>query len=146
MVYWGTFSISKISQLGSSYAFYSPKIRRPRICTLIQSRMLRSKAERENDGPGATHLTNEATKGLRNGNKELRTSHEQRTAADPRQNAIHDVILFKVETLYQNVRLLRLRPSRSRFDHETVEGHGSGDIHASRLNLFRCRVSQCIGP
>ena len=147
MVHLPTCLISKVPQLGSGQAFYAPKLRsipRTRIHTLPRSRMQRSRAGHENElyGSGAARLQMKAAKGSQKGDEELRASHEQRTAADPRQNAIHDVILSKVETIYQNVRLLRLRPNRSRFDHEADEEHCSGDIHASCLNLFRCRISQ----
>lgn len=147
MVHFPKFAIFKIPQLGSSHAFYSPKLRsipRTRVHTLPLSRMQRSKAEHETElcGSGAARLQTEAVKGLQDWDEELRTSHQQRTATDPRQNAIHDVILSKVETIYQNVRLLRLRPAQSRVDHEADEGHSSGEIHASRLNPFRRRFSQ----
>lgn len=36
-------------------------------------------------------------------------TYEQRTAADPRQNTIHDVRLSSILELYDNIRLLRLQ-------------------------------------
>lgn len=37
------------------------------------------------------------------------TTHEQRTAADPRQNTIHDVRLTSISELYDRIRLLHLQ-------------------------------------
>ena len=40
----------------------------------------------------------------------LKTSHEERTAADYREPGMHRVVLDKIEQNYRDVRLLRLRP------------------------------------
>ena len=73
----------------------------------------------------ASQLRKEAQKEEEN----LRASHEQRTAADPRQNSIHDVVLTKILDGYDNIRLLRLELTgtsavRPEQNHE----------HSSRLN------------
>lgn len=40
-----------------------------------------------------------------------KTSHEERTAADRREPAMHTVVLNDIEQVNQNIRLLQLRPS-----------------------------------
>lgn len=40
----------------------------------------------------------------------MSTSHEQRTAAEPRDNEIHDVVISDIVDVTANVRLLKLRP------------------------------------
>ena len=40
----------------------------------------------------------------------LKTSHEERTAADYREPGMHRAVLDKIEQNYTDVRLLRLRP------------------------------------
>ena len=37
-------------------------------------------------------------------------SHEQRTAAEPRENEIHDVVISEIVGVTPNIRLLKLRP------------------------------------
>ena len=40
----------------------------------------------------------------------LKTSHEERTAADYREPGMHRVVLDKIEQNYKDIRLFRLRP------------------------------------
>ena len=37
-------------------------------------------------------------------------SHEERTAAEPRENELHEVVLHQIHHVLPNVRLIRLRP------------------------------------
>ena len=39
----------------------------------------------------------------------MSTSHEERTAAEPRDNAIHDVVLSEIVNVNDDIRLLRLK-------------------------------------
>ena len=43
--------------------------------------------------------------------REMSVSHEQRTAAEPRHNEIHAVVLSEIININEDVRLLRLRPT-----------------------------------
>ena len=43
--------------------------------------------------------------------REMSVSHEQRTAAEPRLNDIHAVVLSEIISINEDVRLLRLRPT-----------------------------------
>lgn len=40
----------------------------------------------------------------------LKTSHQERTAAEYREPGMHRVVVGKIEQHYRNVRLLKLRP------------------------------------
>lgn len=63
------------------------------------------------------------------------TTHEQRTAADPRQNTIHDVQLTSILGRYDRVRLLRLRVMNpSATDPEQEHEHPS-HINASHTSI-----------
>ena len=42
--------------------------------------------------------------------RNMSISHEERTAAEPRDNEIHDVVLSEIVNVTENVRLLKLRP------------------------------------
>jgi len=64
-----------------------------------------------------------------------RTTHERRTAADPRQNTIHDVRLTSILELYDRVRLLRLQVMNpSATDPEQEHEHPSS-IDASNTSI-----------
>ena len=39
----------------------------------------------------------------------MSTSHEERTAAEPRNNAVHDVVLSEIVNVNDDIRLLRLK-------------------------------------
>ena len=40
----------------------------------------------------------------------IKTSHEERTAADYREPGMHRVVVDKIEQNYRDIRLLKLRP------------------------------------
>ena len=70
--------------------------------------MLKSAGEREKSIMGSV------TSGLIKANQEVgsrsHASHEERTAADFRQNVIYDVVITQIVHRYEGVRLLRLEP------------------------------------
>ena len=52
--------------------------------------------------------------------RRMSTSHEERTAAEPRDNAIHDVILSEIVNVNDDIRLLRLKSlAKSRIGSQT---------------------------
>ena len=55
------------------------------------------------------NVTSQLRKEAQHGEQSPYTSHEQRTAADPRQNSIHDVYISNVWDQYDNIRLIHLK-------------------------------------
>ena len=55
------------------------------------------------------NVTSQSRKETQHGEQSPYTSHEQRTAADPRQNSIHDVYISNVLDQYDNIRLIHLK-------------------------------------
>ena len=55
--------------------------------------------------------TSPDSKRRRASKKEMSVSHEQRTAAEPRHQEIHTVVLSEITNINEDVRLLRLRPT-----------------------------------
>ena len=138
-----TFSVAGVRQFGSSHAFYLPELQSiltKRLHILPRARMLRPNNDRVNQTSASinTNPETEVAKGL---GKEHGISHQQRTATDPRQSAIHDVILSKVETTYQDIRLFRLRPTTSLFYHGADGEKRSEGIHASHSFNLRSTLS-----
>lgn len=65
---------------------------------------------------------------------QMSISHEQRTAAEPRKNEVHDVVLAEVNDVNDDVRLLRLRPIT-----QSKIGESScfrGSFSFGHLNIF----------
>ena len=56
------------------------------------------------------NVVSQLRKEVQHGEQSPHTSHEQRTAADPRQDSIHDVYISNVLDHYDNIRLISLRP------------------------------------
>lgn len=46
--------------------------------------------------------------------RSMGSSHEERTATEPREKNIHKVILQKIETVNENIRLIRLKISNEK--------------------------------
>lgn len=59
----------------------------------------------------------------------MSTSHEQRTAAEPRENEVHDAFLSEIININEDVRLLHLRPSR-----KSKIGTTSFSVYVGRLD------------
>ena len=147
MIQFPAFSVAVIRQFFSNHASNSSQLRSiftKRLHILPQARMPRPNIARENETSASSNnnIETQVAKGSQKVEKEHGTSHQQRTAADPRQSAVHDVILSKVETTSQDIRLLRLRPTPSLSYHGAGEGKRSEPIHASHSSFLYRRLSQ----
>ena len=59
------------------------------------------------------------------------SSHEERTATVPREKSIHRVILDKIETVNESIRLIRLKIP----DHENIEARRPTSICIFETNM-----------
>lgn len=70
----------------------------------------------------------------------MSTSHEERTAAEPRDNAIHDVVLSEIINVNHDIRLLRLKSlAKSRTGSQTYNV-----IPFWSFSIFPSLVSQAL--
>ena len=77
------------------------------VCSMATTSRLEEAHRRENEIYQS--VVSRLRKEVQETEEGARTTHEQRTAADPRQNTIHDVRLTSILELYDKVRLLRLQ-------------------------------------
>lgn len=104
------------------------------FCSMSSSTSKSAKAhQRENEIYQS--VASRLRKEVQDSGTSARTTHEHRTAADPRQNTIHDVRLTSILDLYESVRLLRLQVMYpSTIDPEQELGHLSY-INASNTSI-----------